>query len=286
MPSDMSQTKLNMQAMMSDAFQNDVTLFVNSSDGFADCWHPFFRLLDLHWPEHGPALLNTEKAFWLDAPSYVRSSQVALGEAERLTWSECVIRGLQQITTPLVLYFQEDYFLERPVRHAVIEQAAAAMLADPSIGHIALTQHGSLPPFEPYPDPAYEKIGQKARYRISTQAGLWRKDVLLSYLIPVENGWMFEILGTMRAQRRKDLFLVARFDESAGGPAIAYTHTGIIKGQWHPAMPDLFARHGLEMDFSKRGFYVPPAPLFAKIAVARKLAKQPGHVLRQVFAGS
>lgn len=269
---------------MTDAFTRDTTVFVNSSDGFVDCWAPFFHLLDRYWPQHGPVLLNTEKRDWPEAPPYVRCSQAALGEAERLSWSECVIRGLRQIETPLLVYFQEDYFLERPVRHDVVAAAAEKMMADPTIGHIALTRHGSFPPFDPSPDPAYNTIRQRARYRISTQAALWRRDVLLSYLDPSENGWMFEILGTMRAHRRPDTFLSARYDEAAGGPAIDYTHTGIIKGQWHPAMPALFAAHGIAMDFDRRGFYAPPPRLLAKLAVARKLAERPGHVIRQLLS--
>lgn len=269
---------------MSNVYRDNATLFVNSSDGFSDCWGPFFRLLDTYWPEHGPVLLNTERKVWEDAPDYVRCSQVATGEPERLSWSECVIRGLNQVETPLVVYCQEDYFLDRRVRHETVEAAAAKMMADPSIGHIALTRHGSLPPFLPFDDPSYEKIAPRARYRISTQAALWRRDVLLSYLDPTENGWMFEILGTLRSRRRGDLFLAARYDEEAGGPAIDYTHTGIIKGQWHRAMPALFTRHGIDMDFSVRGFHVPPSRLLAKIAVARKLAERPGHVVRQLLA--
>lgn len=268
---------------MPETFSSDTTLFVNSSDGFVDCWGPFFTLLDRYWPEHGPVLLNTEHKTWPEAPGYVRCSQVALGEQRRLTWSECVIRGLQQIATPLVLYFQEDYFLDKPVRSDVVAAAAAKMLADPTIGHIALTRHGSEPPFEPYEDSAYQMIRQRARYRISTQAALWRRDVLLSYLDPVENGWMFEILGTLRARRRNNLFLAARYNAAAGGPAIDYTHTGIIKGQWHPDIPDLFVRHGLTTDFLRRGFYTPPPRLTAKMAVLRKLAERPGHVARQLL---
>lgn len=268
---------------MTDHLDSVLTTFVNSSDGFVDCWAPFFQLLDTYWPEHGQVLLNTETRDWPEAPDYVRCSQVALGEKARLPWSECVIRGLNQITTPLVLYFQEDYFIERPVRHATVAAAVAKMLADPTIEHVALTQHGPLPPYQPYPDTDYALVAPDARYRISTQAGLWRRSALLSYLDPTENGWMFEILGTMRARRRNATFLVARHDDTVNGPAIDYTHTGIIKGQWHPAMPALFAEHDIAMDFARRGFHVPPNRMFGKVAVARKLAERPSHVLRHLL---
>jgi hypothetical protein len=269
---------------MTDALSRMATIFVNSCDAFEDCWAPFFTLFDRYWPQHGSVVLNTESVRWTEAPDYVRCSQVALGEPERLTWSDCMIRGLEQIDTPLVLYFQEDYFLDRPVHHDVVLAAAEKMMADSSIGHIALTRHGSLGPHLPCSDPSYETIAPNARYRISTQAGLWRRDVLLSYLDSSENGWMFEILGTIRARRRHDTFLVARHDEAAGGPAIDYTHTGIIKGQWHRAVAALFSRHNISVNFERRGFHTPPARLFAKIAVARKLAERPIHVLRHMLS--
>ena len=38
------------------------TVLVNSSDGFEDCWDPFFKLFDKYWPNcNAPIILNTEK---------------------------------------------------------------------------------------------------------------------------------------------------------------------------------------------------------------------------------
>lgn len=261
-----------------------VTILVNSSDGFEDCWEPFFRLLSTHWPDCAfPILLNTEKKQWGIPGCDLRTSRVSANESARLTWSECLIRAIDQIDTPLLMYFQEDYFLHAPVRQDVIGAAVDLMLARPEIGHIALTKHGSFGPFEPYPTAGFSKIRQDARYRISTQAALWRPDVLRSYLDAKENGWMFEIFGTWRARKRADLFLVADFEHSLGGPAIDYVHTGIIKGRWHPEMPGLFANHGINVNFDDRGFYRPPPMLIRKWEVIKKLGQDPVHALRQLF---
>ena len=259
-----------------------VTVLVNSSDGFDDCWPPFFDLYEQHWPEaRFPILLNTETRNWSHPRLPVRASRVALGEQRRLTWSECLIRALDQVTTPLILYFQEDYFIDRPVRADVVENAVGLMLADPSIHHVALTKQGSQPPHQPSRFPGYRTISPRARYRICTQAGLWRPATLRSYLHPAENGWMFEILGTWRAHRRQDLFLVADYAPEHGGPAIDYIHTGIIKGRWHPAMPGVFAQHGLSVETERRGLYVEPDPLRRKLEVIGKLVQDPGHLVRQ-----
>ena len=261
-----------------------LTMLVNSSDGFEDCWAPFFELLYAHWPDcNYPVLLNTEEKNWSFPKRNIRASRVAANEQRRLSWSECLIRAINQIETLLLLYFQEDYFLDSPVRVNLIEDAIKLMLDNPEIGHIALTKHGSFGPFEAYPVEGFSQIRQDARYRISTQAGLWRPNVLRSYLEPKENGWMFEIFGTWRAQKRPDIFLVADFSPEAGGPAIDYVHTGIIKGKWHPLMPDLFAKHKINIDFTKRGFYNPPPALIRKWEVIKKLAQDPLHAARQLF---
>lgn len=259
-----------------------MTILVNSSDGFEDCWGPFFHLLKVHWPDCSyPVLLNTEIKDW-SVPNG-RTSQVAKGEKARLSWSECLIRAISQVETPLLLYFQEDYFLHSAVKHDRVLAAVDLMLQRPDVGHIALTRHGSFGPYESYPAEGFSTIRQDARYRISTQAALWRTQTLLSYLDTRENGWMFEIFGTRRAHRRPDLFLMAEFSDANGGPSMDYTHTGIIKGKWHPAIPELFAHHGLEIDFSRRGFYAEPHRLLRKWEVLRRLAQDPAHALRQMM---
>ena len=242
------------------------TLLVNSSDGFADCWDPFFQLLDVYWPDHDcPILLNTERARY-GTRADVASSQVNHDIPRRLTWSECLIAAIGQIDTPLLLYMQEDYFLNHQVDTVRLARAVDQMLGDPAIGHIGLTKHGSKGPFEPWQDAnsGFVKKLRRAQYRISTQAGLWRPDEQLSYLDPAESGWMFEIFGTRRAWRREDLFLTV--DAQRNGPVFDYTHTGIIKGQWHRNIPALFVEHDIVVDFAQRGFHKPLPGPFRKLA--------------------
>lgn len=240
--------------------------------------------MEKYWPDCAyPVLLNTEIKKWEHPRFQLQTSQVAVGENQKLTWSECLIRAIEKIETPLLIYFQEDYFIDKKVRTSVVEDAVLLMLANPDIGHIALTKQGSCGPFNLSPYAGFSEIRQNARYRISTQAALWRPDVLKSYLDAKENGWMFEIFGTIRAQRRSDIFLVADFEPEAGGPAIDYVHTGIIKGKWHPLIPDIFHANHIKLNFSERGFYQPSPALFHKWDVFKKLLQDPVHSIRQLF---
>ena len=263
---------------------SEYSVLVNSCDGFEDCWGPFFTLLGKYWPQcEAPVYLNTERKTWTHPDFDIQSTTVQGNQQRRLTWSECLISALDQIKTPLVLYFQEDYFIHQPVRAEVIDKAVEFMVANPEVKHIALTRHGSLGPYEEYPAEGLQKISQKAKYRISTQASLWRVKTLKSYLRPEENGWMFEIYGTWRAQRRRECFLCADYDNKHGGPAIDYLHTGIIKGKWLRDIKTLFDQHGIEIDYYKRGFYQPKPPIIHKLEVAKKLLERPSYLIRQFF---
>jgi len=265
------------------------SILVNSSDGFQDCWQPFFKLFTEFWPECGAQIfLNTEDIVW-SYPGVDIVCTLVHKKAKverRLTWSECLISALRQLETPLVLYLQEDYFIEQPVDHRIIEGMVARMLMDPTIKHIGLTHFGSMGPFEPTGDVRLWEVRNNAAYRISTQAGLWRTETLLSYLRPDENGWMFEYFGTRRAQKRDECFLTANRDVYCPEktPIFQYTHTGIIKGKWHQDMPQLFARHNIEVDFEKRGFYKEPYWLIRKIGTLKKILFNPLAFMRGILS--
>ena len=255
------------------------TLLVNSCDAFSDTWPACFKLLRLNaegLATDGIMLVTERKEYAYDGLD-VRCSR-ANREIERYrTSSECLIDALDQLETPLVLYMQDDYFYERPLDVALVNDLARKMAEEPGIGHIGLTHMGSRGPFAPTDDERLWRIGQRANYRISTMTGLWRVEVLRSYLRPEENNWMFEIYGTRRAWRRKDhLFLTVSRDRPE---PVTYVHTGIIKGKWHRDIPALFARYDIPMAFERRGFYDAPPPLHRKWKTFRTLLSDPARLL-------
>ncbi len=260
------------------------TLLVNSCDGFEDCWTPFFTLLERYWAEPlPPILLNTEHKTFTRPHISVQCSQVQAGNDKRLSWSECLNHALAKVETPLVLYMQEDYFIESPVDLTMIATCARQMLDDPTIKHIGLTHFGAGSPILPDARPDLSLIGPRASYRISTQAGLWRKDALRSYLLPWESGWMFELFGTIRSWKRTDLFLT--LNRATTVPAINYQHTGIVKGQWSQFVPALFENEGLEMDFSPRGFYQDNRTSFSrKLRLLSSIASNPAVAFKSISA--
>jgi hypothetical protein len=263
--------------------KNKYSILVNTSDSFEDCWMPFFTLFEKYWPEsNAPIYLNTEKKIWKHPRLDIRSTAVQGNSESRLTWSECLLAALDQIETPFILYFQ-DYFIHQKVNNDVIASAIEYMVSHPEVKHISLTRHGSIGPHEPYEVDWLAKIHQKAKYRISTQAGLWSVDTLKSYLRAEENGWMFEIYGTWRARRRPDCFLCVTYEANTNGPPIDYLHTGIIKGKWLQEIQQVFETNEITVDYSKRGFYFPKQPALRKLEVGLRLIERPIYLLRQLF---
>jgi hypothetical protein len=157
------------------------------------------------------------------------------------------------------------------------------MLEHTEIGQVGLTGIGAAMPYLDHQVPWLQAVRQKARYRVTTQASLWRVDVLRSYLRAEENGWMFEIFGTWRSWRRRDEFLVVRQDRDSGSWPFHYMHTGIVKGQWLPGIEKVFERHGIAVDHSLRGFYQPKSALARRWETARMLFKRPWYALRQLL---
>lgn len=269
---------------MNLAISPPYTLLVNSCDSFSDCWTPFFTLLDRYWPRpHPPILLNTEKRDWSDARLEMSATRVQARIDRRLTWSECLEAALAQVKTPLVLYMQEDYFIESPVDAKRIDTLAQRMLESPEIGHIGLTHFGAGNPLLPNDAPGLSRVGAKASYRISTQAGLWQVDTLRSYILEWENAWMFELFGTVRSWKRNELFLT--LDRTATKPAINYQHTGIVKGQWSAFVPALFERERIDMDFDKRGFSRTDISAIARrMKLLAQVVRHPGLAARSLLA--
>lgn len=258
------------------------TILVNTSDGFADCWRPFFELLSIYWPAcRHPIVLNTELAEFSFPGLDIRCARVAEGMHRRLTWSECLMRCLDGIDTDLVLYLQEDYFLNGPVRTDVIDTFAAMML-DGSIDNIRLMECGGSGPWHPHGHPWLWRVDQRSMYRISMQAALWRRERLRAHLRRHESPWQLEVFGSRRAWRVRNEVLCANRDlfDAPERQIVPYYPTGIVKGQWErAAVVDLFARHGIDIDFSRRGFFDHAAAAAPRRPLTRRVVDRVRSIL-------
>jgi len=151
-----------------------------------------------------------------------------------------------------VLYLQEDYFLKGTVNNAAIEELVERMVANPQIGCIHLTDFAvRMQGHSKWP--GLDVVSRKQRYKVSCQAALWRKSVLLDLLRAHENAWQFEEFGSSRSVIRDDVFLVVDVQRPEYREIIPYVGTGIVQGRWFEEVIELFEEHGIEIDYGRRG---------------------------------
>jgi hypothetical protein len=237
---------------------NNFSIFINTTDSFEDCWYPFFKLFNTFWKRFtGKIYLNTEnKSFEFQDLNIISIKNANLLHGKP-TWGKSLKAALDFIPEDIILYLQEDYFINDKVNTAFINDAFQIMLHDTKIGCIHLTDQATAGPFEETDQKNFKIISDSADYRISCQAALWRKDCLKKYIRSYETPWQFELIGTKRSKFIfKDLFLIVNPDEYGVGTneILPYVFTGIIKGKWKIDVCELFKKNNIAVDFSKRGF--------------------------------
>jgi hypothetical protein len=253
-------------------------IFVNSTDSFEDCWVPFFTLFCKYWTDQKRTIyLNTEKKdFGFPNLNIHCIKNNLFYQRNNITWSECLYHALEIIKEDLVLYLQEDYFLTGPVKKELILELVDLMQKEP-IDCIQLTNHATPGPFVKSKYQNLSIIDQKATYRISTQASLWKKEILKKYIRKHETGWLFEYFGTKRAYLLKHNFFIidpVLYDQKTN-PIVPYFPTGIVKGKWsEEAVVQLFINEKIDIDFEIRGFYSEKSNDFLKRIFRHRLVKE------------
>jgi len=241
--------------------KGELTILVNSTDSFEDCWYPFFKLFDTYWPQcPHEIILNTETKDYCYANLNITAAKICKDDPNgRVPWGESLMRCLDRIDTEVILYLQDDYFLNDYVDANLVYEFLEIMQRE-NYAHIRLMELDNGGPWHQSRYPLLWEIDQGANYRISLQAGLWRKDRLRFYLSPRESAWQFERWGNFRAHKIPDSFYCQNLDtfNRQKRYIIPYEPTGIIQGKWYrPAVVELFKANGIEVDFSRRGFYEP-----------------------------
>jgi hypothetical protein len=234
-----------------------ITILLNTTDSFADCWQPFFILFKEYWPEfEGKIYLNSESRSFSFPDLKIRC--LTSKEKEKLSWSGCLKYALQNIEEEIILYMQEDYFINGKVDNKLINYFFKIIESDPKIGVVHLTDQAAAGPFEQTSNLDIVKTNKNTSYLASTQAAFWRKNLLLKLISKNETPWQFEHYGTKRARLFNTGYDFYNVNPALYGinkkEIISYIFTGIIKNKWNPAVVPLFKLHNISINFFLRGF--------------------------------
>lgn len=222
---------------------NDCAVLISSCDTYSDLWGPFFTLFFRYWPDCPfPIYLVSNSLRYSD--SRVKTILVGSGG----TWSDDIKKALLEISSPFIIYLQEDYLFRSRVNTGKIESLVDYVSQNPvaSVRFIGKPDpaHKHLNPFD------LGKVEKGEPYRLSLQGALWRKEIFARLLKSGETGWETEIAGSRRTDELGELFLSAR----KGKPLLDYyPNTAIKKGKWFPGALKLLKWEGIKIDPTTRG---------------------------------
>jgi len=180
-----------------------LSFIVLSSDGYSDCWNPFFELFEKHFPN----IPNMELILSTNTKEYTHETLKikVLAHGNDLPWSKRYKLCLEQAENEIVLPLSEDFFLKSKIDEKDFMTALYLILNEKEIDHIRLLNRGVFKT-EKSNYNLLEKITLSTKKRFIFSPGLWKKKILNKYLVDFENPWIAEKMGDFRAKIYKDGF--------------------------------------------------------------------------------
>lgn len=223
---------------------SDIAVVVASCDKYSDVWNLFFTLFFKNWADCPYSLFLISESLVYPDP---RVKTINVNDND---WSTRVITSLRTIKEPNVVFMVEDYLIDRKVNNRQIEELLDYMHRK-NAGYLG---------FVPNPDPDMAcddnkivgEVNKGSFYRLSTQAGIWNRDVLLGLLRQGESIWDFEIKGTVRTNDLDVPFLRLKKNPHQNYPIHYPGYTGVTRGKWSLEAVKLCKMEGIYLDFSVR----------------------------------
>jgi len=200
--------------------KSSTTILVSSCDKYSDLWIPYFNLSKIFWAD-----CNYEYLLISESKELVVQNVTSLKLGNGKDWSALLLDALECVKTDTVILTLEDFFLRDHVDNLRIEYLLELFYKN-SMNMLRLN---------PRPKPNIKSdwsneigvIGKHEKYRASTQAAIWRVEILKSIIQKGESAWEFEINGTQRSKEMDGFYCVYK-------PALPYFHHVIERGKWFP----------------------------------------------------
>lgn len=170
-----------------------------------------------------------------------------------------MIEHIKAICTPFTLILMDDFFIRKPVDENKLQQVIGWLKNDSRavVFSFQAIRDEMNQPSEKYP--GYMKRPIYGEYKYNFQAAIWKTEYLLKSWKKHETPWEWETVANFRSFTSKYDFYV--IDDDKNSP-IDYgfnnSGMGVFRGKWvKESVVTLFKENGIEIDFSKRGFYQP-----------------------------
>lgn len=231
-----------------------LTIIVLSSDGYSDCWIPFFKSLKKNFPEieKYKILLSTNtKSF-----NYPGLNIETLAHGANVAWSKRLKLSLEKAITNTVLILVEDLFLRSKMNHTMFNEFLLLINNSKKIDHIRLLSTRDRTRTKKSEFKNLDEIEQKTKLRFIYLPGLWKKQTLLKYLVDYESIFVSERLGDIRSWIYKHKFYTVTSKRTDNNEQFydCRPSGALFKGKWQKWVIPFLKENKIDIDFSKRGF--------------------------------
>lgn len=235
--------------MTADKMRNDITILVSSCDAYSDLWDAFFELLTAHWKDltYDIVLCTETKDYscrWADV-------RVFHPKDKNAAWTTRVREALQSVQTKYVLFLLEDFFFEKDIDTAGIEQCARWMDEDEKIAYFSFVPAPLEEEDRDNPYTGYNKKPDDGLYRLNAMPAIWRRRRFIDFLDTDVDAWRWESGGNLRSFVVPDKFYFLDPDAQSPLPWIQ----GVTGAKWFPEMVEFFKKQNIQIDLSLRGFF-------------------------------
>jgi hypothetical protein len=218
-----------------DAFdaRRDVSFVVISCDRYQDLWDPFFGCMERYWPDcpFKVYLVTNEASF-----DHTGVSVIRIGPDR--DYATNLITAVNAVPTPwLILWVEDGIFTDRIDSRRVLSLVTEAVGA--GAAYLKLTPDAPLS-LDDHQGQRIGEIPRGVRYRSAIGAALYRKDILLSLLIPGKSAWELDKSGKSNEIAEPFMALTVREARKPLLPAI----NAVIKGDWYRPAVGFLRREG------------------------------------------
>ncbi len=210
---------------------------------YADMHQPFIKLMDRFWPNHPPVAMITDIADVSTCEGY--GDIFTYGPD---SWCEGLSKFTIHLDDEATLIFLDDFWINAPVNVDLIDRGLEQMEKTVA-GCVRL--YPCPGPDEEYGDPHFGIVSHGARYRVSTQAALWRPSYLRQIAEQYKTPWEFELDGSAFSDSLPEPVLAFRRDLQ---PWPVSYYGAVRHGQWAPAVKPFMESVGIDVDWNRRGF--------------------------------
>lgn len=235
---------------------DEITVLVNSCDGYEDIWDPFFKLFKIYWPECPFRLiLNTESKSYNFSGLNIETFQF-YEPGKKIPYGERMLRHLKEIKSKYILVLIDDFFFNDYVDENEIVKCMNWMNENEKIAMFSFSPVGDTHNILSKTYIGYERRPNVGVYKVNFQAALWRTSAFIESWKPHESPWEWEKFATYRSfysgydyySRVKGtcnpIDYGARFGEA----------WNIVAGLWCvESVDENFRKNGIVIDYNQRG---------------------------------